>query len=135
MNEAMGVGEPLRLLTVDEDRAGLEGGRAFLCPGRRVGAGVVREPGEGGRAMNVVEQRRILEGIARLLSSASGLLESAVGDAHRLRDEADEDCPFDEDTLDEDLCGVIENLCDDVREAIGEVDGLLEWYDGEEEEA
>lgn len=83
--------------------------------------------------MNVREQRRILEGIARLLSSASGLLESAVGDAHRLRDRADEDCPFDVDTLDEDLCRGIEDLCDDVRVACGEVDELLEWYDEEDE--
>ncbi len=85
--------------------------------------------------MNVREQRRILEGIARLLSSAGGLLESAVGDAHRLRDGADEDCPFAADVLDEDLCGVIEDLCDDVRVACGEVDEMVDCYADEEDEA
>lgn len=84
--------------------------------------------------MNVEEQKQVLEGIAGYLLTASERLESAVGDAHRLRDEADGDCPFAEDVLDEDLCDVIENLCDDVRVARGKVEELLECYGEEDEE-
>ncbi len=84
--------------------------------------------------MNIEEQKQVLTGIVSYLSSVSSMLESAVSDAHRLRDEADGDCPFAVDVLDEDLCEVIENLCDDVRVALGKVDELLECYGEEDEE-
>lgn len=81
--------------------------------------------------MNVEEQKQVLAGIVSYLSSVSATLESAVSDVHRLRDEADGDCPFAEE-----LCREIEWLCGDVDSAAGTVKALLDVLqeDAEEEE-
>ena len=82
------------------------------------------------------EQRQALEGILESLDRARGELDDAVSRAHRLRDGADEESPFDEDYLDEELCVTIECLCDDVGTATKTVEAMLDELqeDAEEEE-
>lgn len=79
--------------------------------------------------MNRDELRRALEGILENLNRARSGLEDAVASAHALRDDVDEESPFDEDYLDEELCVTIENLCDDVGLAVEDVEWMLDDLD------
>lgn len=84
--------------------------------------------------MNREEQRRALEGILESLGRARLELDDAVSSAHSLRDGADEESPFAEDYLDEELCVTIENLCDDAGLATKTVETMLDELQEDEED-
>lgn len=84
--------------------------------------------------MNREEQQRALEGILDALGRARGELDDAVSRAHSLRDGADEESPFAEDYLDEELCVTIEKLCDDVGMATQTVETMLDELQEDEED-
>ena len=79
--------------------------------------------------MNRDEQQRALEGILDSLNRARQELDGAASRAHEMRSEADVESPFSENYLDEDLCGTIENLRDDVGVAAREVEWMLDDLD------
>ena len=149
MNEAMGVGEPLRLLTVDEV-ARLFGSRREWVRRKLIGEGIVRASKVGGRffvraedveralaerrhALNRDGQRRLLEGMADSLSDVCVALETIAEEARRLRDEADDDCPIAEESLDEHLCKVVEGACALARKARRSAELKLVFYPEEDE--
>ena len=79
--------------------------------------------------MNREEQRQALEGILESLDGARMELDNAVAEAHRLRDEANGDRPFDEE-----LCRTIEWLFEDADSAADMVEAMLDELREDEEE-
>lgn len=79
--------------------------------------------------MNREEQRQALGGILESLGRALRELDNAVAEAHRLRDGADGEVPFDEA-----LCRTIELLFDDADEAADTVEAMLDELNEEEDE-
>lgn len=79
--------------------------------------------------MNREEQRQALEGILESLGGARRELDNAVAEAHRLRDGADGEVPFDEE-----LCRTIEWLFDDADSAADMVEAMLDELQEDEED-
>lgn len=79
--------------------------------------------------MNREEQRQALGGILESLGRALMELDNAKAEAHRLRDGADGEVPFDEE-----LCRQIEWLFDDADEAADTVEAMLDELQEDEED-
>ena len=79
--------------------------------------------------MNREEQRQALGGILGSLGRALRELDNARAEAHRLRDGADGEVPFDEA-----LCRTIEWLFDDADEAADTVEAMLDELNEDEED-
>lgn len=79
--------------------------------------------------MNREEQRQALGGILESLGRALSELDNAMAEAHRLRDGADGEVPFDEE-----LCRQIEWLFDDADEAADTVEAMLDELNEDEED-
>ena len=94
---------------------------------------VERALADGRHALNRDGQRRLLEGVADSLSDVCVALETIAADARRLRDEADGDCPFAEEALDDHLCKVVEGACALARKARRSAELKLAFYPGEDE--
>lgn len=149
MSEATGLDASPRLLTVKgvarRFRARPEWVRRKL-----IGEGVVLASRADGRlfvraedveralaerrhALNRDGQRRLLEGVADSLSGVCVALETIAADARRLRDEADDDCPFAEEALDDHLCKFVECACALARKARRSAELKLAFYPEEDE--